>query len=88
MSSVAVSGDARRKREEPDHRSVVVGDAMITVQFSCAACGKDSERFQFSKSRREFVPVSDLVSQCLPDGWVAQENWPHLDVYCSARCGS
>jgi hypothetical protein len=55
---------------------------MITITLYCSMCGNE-KRFDDIKLTDGGATLSSLISTL---GWIAQSNYPNLDIYCSKRC--
>ena len=55
----------------------------MKFSFYCVQCGKDKEIEIDSRSADPNTTIKQLIERC---GWIAQMNYPYMDVYCSKRC--
>jgi len=53
----------------------------MKLAFYCVMCGED--RLVDVVPREGKIDVVDVVER---EGWIAQQNGEHLDIYCSKRC--
>jgi hypothetical protein len=54
----------------------------------CAYCGGDRSDEIDLKNATSAMTLDDMLKPAKADGWIVEQNEPHLDLYCCKECSA